>query len=140
VFSARSPESPKRWSLYAECIPASQFFECEVSIDDRMVSEFGRKNAQTWFGIDFAIVQECLYDPISVWAEMGHHLWQREHQFFSRELRLSDALPKGGDKPIVRLGWGAGLLGTSIDMLLPDPLLREIRNVLFRDRGSTPAP
>ena len=71
---------------------------------------------------------------------MGRDLWEREAQFFSRELRLSGVLPQSKNRPQIRVGWGAGLLGTSVDMLLPDPLLRDIRNTLFTERGPAPAP
>jgi hypothetical protein len=71
---------------------------------------------------------------------MGRDLWTREEQFFSRELRLSDVLPEARNHSPVRVGWGAGLLGTSVDMLLPDALLQDLRNTLFTERGPAPAP
>lgn len=140
IFSARSPESPKRWSLYAECIPAGQSFEFEVSVDEGMLAEFGQRNPRTWFGLEFSSLGELLHNPLGVWTEMGRDLREREAQFFARELRLPDALPDSRGRPLVRLGWGAGLLGTSVDMLLPENLLQEVRNTLFTERGTAPAP
>lgn len=141
IFSARSSDSPKRFSLYAECLPAGSVLEWELSVDEVMLAEFRKRNRQTWFGTDFAVLEEMLHNPLKVWAEMGQDLWNREVQFFSRELELSDVMPENKGRPLVRLGWGGGLLGTSVDMLLPDALLQDLRNTLFpHDRGNAPAP
>jgi CRISPR-associated protein Csm5 len=140
IFSAHSAESPKRWSLFAECIPGGQMFVCEMTLDESLVSEFSKSNGQTWLGMDFAQLREWLHNPISTWTEMGHDLWERETQFFRRELRLIEGLPNGREQRVARVGWGAGLLGASVDMLLPDHLLRELRNTLFTQRGEAPAP
>ena len=51
IFSARAAESPKRWSLYAECIPVGQVFECEITVDDGLLTTFARMNPQPWFGV-----------------------------------------------------------------------------------------
>lgn len=140
IFSARSQESPKRWSLYAECLPEKSAVEFEISFDEGLLQEFAKRNPRTWFGLEFAALAEMLHNPLGVWAEMGRDLWEREVRFFSHELKLSGALPETGNRPLMRVGWGAGLLGTSVDMLLPDALLQDLRNTLFTERGATPAP
>jgi CRISPR-associated protein Csm5 len=140
VFSARSSESPKRWSLYAECIPAGQTFECEVTLDEMLLGTFADMNPQPWLGVDFTALRDWLHNPLEVWAEMGHDLCEREGLFFLRELRLTGALPERDSRPFVRLGWGAGLQGASVDMLLPPPLIQELRNTLFAERSQSPAP
>lgn len=140
IFSARSQESPKRWSLYAECLPERSTVEFEISFDEGLLQEFAKHNSKTWFGLEFADLAEMLHNPLGVWAEMGRDLWEREARFFSHELKLSGVLPEIGNRPLMRVGWGAGLLGTSVDMLLPDVLLQDLRNTLFTERGATPAP
>jgi len=140
IFSAHSSESPKRWSLYAECIPVGETFECEMVLDEGLLSTFAKMNPQPWFGVDFAAFRQWLHNPLEVWTEMGRDLWEQEAVFFSRELRLTSVLPDPGGRPVVRLGWGGGLRGTSIDMLLPDSLMQDLRNTLFSDRGTAPAP
>lgn len=140
IFSARSADSPKRFSLYAECVLAGSVFEWESSVDEMTLAEFRKRNQRTWFGTDFATLEEMLRNPLQVWTEMGQDLWQEESQFFSKEFGFSNVMPENKGRPAVRLGWGAGLLGTSVDMLLPGPLLQDLRNTLFTDRGNTPAP
>ena len=140
IYSARSQESPKRWSMYAECLPEKSTVEFEISLDEGILAEFAKRNPKTWFGLEFTALVEMLRSPLGVWAEMGRDLWAREEQFFSRELRLSEVLPGNTNRPQVHVGWGAGLLGTSVDMLLPDTLLQDLRNTLFTERGPAPAP
>lgn len=40
----------------------------------------------------------------------------------------------------LRLGWGSGLLGTTLAMLLDEPLLQRLQNLLFTDRNGAIAP
>lgn len=140
IYSAHSSESPKDWSFYVECLPAGGVVELELSVDEMLLAEFRRQNRQTWFGADFATLEEMLRNPIKVWAEMGQDLRQEETQFFAKEFGFSDVMPESKGQPMVRLGWGGGLLGTSVDMLLPDPLRQRLRNTLFGDRDTAPAP
>jgi CRISPR type III-A-associated RAMP protein Csm5 len=74
IFSARSQETPKRWSLYAECLPAKSAVEFEISLDEGILQEFAKRNAQTWFGLAFSTIVELLHNPLAVWAEMGQDL------------------------------------------------------------------
>lgn len=140
IFSARARESPKRWSLYAECLPAKSTVQFEISLDEGILTEFAKHNTKTWFGLEFATLVELLRNPLGVWAEMGRDLWELEERFYTHELGLSGVLPDHPSRPPLRIGWGAGLLGTSVDMLLPDSLLQDLRNTLFTERGFTPAP
>lgn len=140
VYSAPS-KSPKNYSIYAECLPAGSVVECELSVDEATLAEFKKRNQKTWFETNFSVLEKMLNDPLKVWAEMGQDLWNREDKFFSRELRLSNVvMPQNEGQPMVRLGWGGGLLGTSVDMLLPDSMLQDLRNTLFKPSGNTPAP
>jgi CRISPR-associated protein Csm5 len=140
IYSARSSESPKDWSFYVECLPAGNVIDLELSVDEMVLAEFRKKNQKTWFETDFSVLEEMLRNPLQVWAEMGQDLWQGEAQFFAKEFGFSDVMPKSKGQPMVRVGWGGGLLATSVDMLLPDPLRQRLRNTLFDERDATPAP
>jgi CRISPR type III-A-associated RAMP protein Csm5 len=140
IFSARSNDSPKHFSLYAECAPSGSSFDYDLSVDEITLAEFRKRNPRTWFGTNFATLEEMLHNPLGVWAEMGQDLWLEETQFFVKEFGFSDVMPDHKGRPVVRLGWGAGLLGTSVDMLLPEALRQDLRNTLFTDRGNAPAP
>jgi CRISPR-associated protein Csm5 len=140
IYSAHSAESPKDWSFYVECLPAGSVIELELSVDEVALVEFRKKNRKTWFETDFSALEEMLRNPLQVWAEMGQDLWQEETQFFAKEFGFSDVMPKNKGQPMVRVGWGGGLLATSVDMLLPQPLRRRLRNILFDDRDTATAP
>ena len=139
VYSAPS-EEPKNYSIYAECLSTENKIDVELSVDEVVLAEFRNRNQKTWFETDFSVLEEMLHNPLQAWAEMSKDLWAREEKFFSEELKLFDVMPKDKGRPMVRLGWGGGLLGTSVDMLLPNSLLQDLRNTLFTNRGKTPAP
>lgn len=139
VYSARSPESPKRWSIFAECVPAGVEFEFEMKIDKGILQDFARKNSFTRLGMSFSELSQILLNPLAAAEEMAADLLQEEREFFDQELGIVEAMDFG-EEPNFRIGWGAGLLGTSLGMLLPEAIRRELRNALFRDCGNTPAP
>ena len=85
-------------------------------------------------------MEEMLRNPLQVWAEIGKDLWEEEDGFLFREFRLSNVMPTSNGKPIVRLAWGGGLMGTALGMRVPDWLRQRLRNVLFEWRPRTPAP
>ena len=139
VFSARSHKQPK--SLYVECLPEGSSCEFEITIDEKTLAEFREQNPETQFGTAFSDLEKTLRDPLPAWEDMGHDLWQKDGHFFSSEFsRGTVQMPDTKNQSLVRLGWGSGLLGTTVDMLLPEAGVQEIRNTLFVDRGDTPAP
>lgn len=71
---------------------------------------------------------------------MTSDLLREEESFFSQKLKLKNILNFGNETPNFRLGWGMGLLGTSVAMLLPAETKQDLRNILFTDRGDSPAP
>ena len=139
IYSARSPESPKRWSIFAECVPPDVEFEFEMKIDEAILQDFAAKNRSTRLGMPFSELSRILLNPLDAAEEMATDLLREEREFFSKELGIPEAMDFEGE-PTFRIGWGAGLLGTSMGMLLPEEIRQELRNTLFRDCGNTPAP
>ena len=139
VFSARSKKEPK--SLYVECLPEGSSCEFEITIDEKTLAEFRKQNPGTQFGTAFSDLEKTLRDPLPAWEDMGHDLWRKDDRFFSSEFDQEIVeMPDTKNQCLVRLGWGSGLLGTTVDMLLPEAGVQDIRNTLFVDRGDTPAP
>jgi len=139
IYSARSPESPKRWSIFAECVPPGVEFDFEIKIDEGILQDFAGKNKSTRLGVSFSEFSRVLLNPLGAAEEMATDLLQEEREFFDQELGIAQAVDFD-EEPNFRIGWGAGLLGTSMGMLLPEEIRRELRNTLFRDCGNTPAP
>lgn len=140
IYSARSNESPKRWSIFAECVPPNRSFEFDVTVDESILSDFAKMNCQTRFRTSFADLSAILLNPLKAAQEMSLDLFQKEQEFFPQELHLKNPMEFKDKKPNFRLGWGEGLLGTSMAMLLPARLRQDLRNTLFKDCGDTPAP
>ena len=139
VFSARSKKDPK--SLYVECLPEGSNCEFEITLDEKILEKFRKQNHTTQFGTNFPELETMLRDPLPAWKDMGHDLWRQDDCFFSREFNHETVqMPNTENQSLVRLGWGSGLLGTTVDMLLPKEGVQDIRNTLFVDRGKTPAP
>lgn len=140
IYSAHSYESPKKWSIYAECVPPGTDFEFELKTDEGILADFKRFNRSTAFGITFSDLSDLLSNPLAAAQEMALDLLEREKEFLGEELNMPRPMDFKEVIPNFRMGWGSGLLGTSIVMLLPERLRQDLRNTLFRDRGATPAP
>lgn len=77
-------------------------------------------------------------DLISFLNEFTTDLWQFEKSYWDSvfgpgSLEMREFYQK--EKASMRLGWGSGLGGASLLMLLPEELRREIRDSLFEPRG-----
>ena len=128
VFSARSK---KEKSLYVECLPEGSSCEFDITIDEKTLAEFDT---------NFSDLEDMLRDPLTAWKDMGKALWQEDDGFFSSEFNHGTVQMPDNTLPLVRLGWGSGLLGKTVDMLLPEEGRQDIRNTLFVNRGKAPAP
>jgi len=129
----------KEWSIYVETIPPGKELQFKISINKDLWKEFRRKNSHTRSGIAIELIEKVLLDPFLAAEEMVKDLYNYEKNFVESRLRVKGALDFS-DTPNFRLGWGVGLLGTTIDLLLPKDLRREIRNTFFKHRGIAPAP
>ena len=139
IFSAQSNMSPKSWSIYAECIPEGVELEFELKVDQGILKDFEQRNRDTRLGLSFAEIAEIINHPLETANSMAQELYQKEKEFFEKELRCPEVM-EFQDEPNFRLGWGSGLLGTSMGMLLPLQIRQDLRNTLFHDRRHTPAP
>lgn len=94
----------------------------------------------------------CVKDLLNIATEFTEDQWMYEKQFTNTRLKGSNfsRLPEFYNKSMpqnkklfLRLGWGTGMLGMTIDLLFDgkqgDDLRQRIRN-LSHDRGNEPAP
>lgn len=129
----------KEWSIYVESIPTGKELQFTMSINRDLWKEFKGKNPNTHSGISIELIEKVLLNPFIAAEEMVKDLYNYEKNFIEGRLRIRGALDFG-DTPNFRLGWGGGLLGTTIDLLLSEDLRKEIRNTFFKNRGRAPAP
>ncbi len=126
--------------FHVECLPANTRVEFVMGIDQNTLEFFKR-------GRDNKVPFESLNDIFGMIDEFGKEQWQAERRYFN-SARDSERLELGQVRsfyqadyvPALRIGWGSGLLGTTVYLLLSDELRKRLRNALFADRGNDEAP
>ncbi|MFG6098455.1 type III-A CRISPR-associated RAMP protein Csm5 [Leptothoe sp. ISB3NOV94-8A] len=123
-----------RASIYAEMVRAVKT-SFSICLDTEMLSWF---RGEQGLKIPFKSVSELL----EICQEFAQDQWNAEYDYWHNTKDNSDARGKNLDfshirhfyKPkqcpfSLRLGWGSGLLGTTIGLLLKDELRAEIRDI-----------
>ncbi len=131
--------SVKPYSIFAECLPPGIEFTVDVNIDLDLLALFKRNNPQMAYGLGFSEVESALLNPFGIAKTLTQRLLTHERTFLEQELKVSGAL-SFAEEPDVRLGWGGGMLATTVDLLLDERLRKQIRNLLFAPKGESPAP
>ncbi|MBN1997827.1 type III-A CRISPR-associated RAMP protein Csm5 [candidate division KSB1 bacterium] len=132
------PAGPKHWSDFAECIEPGGKIDFSLKVDTDLLSRFtpAPGNPAKTNG-SFDLMRDLILRPLNCVREMTHDVWRAEQQYITGNLDLDAAqIPI----PDMRLGWGGSLLTTSVSLLLAPELRIKMRNLLFKDRGSAPAP
>lgn len=126
--------------FYLECLPAKFRVEFKLGIDQSVLALFKKDKRRT-------VPFESLDDIIGMIDEFGEAQWEQERNYFSLvrdsneiDLSLIREFYQADYKSALRVGWGSGLLGTTVDLLLPEDLRKRLRNMLFVDRGDDEAP
>jgi CRISPR-associated protein Csm5 len=137
IYSAQSREMKKPSIICAECLPPKEKFEINVSFDEKLWQDFRSENTGTHWGMKLKEFESWLRQPWLCQQEMCQDVLQHEEPFFANEFGADDSFLADAD---MRLGWGGGLLSTSVSLLLPEELRKKMRNLLFTDRNDAPAP
>lgn len=134
LISSRFPNHRAKFkaSIYAEMV-FNVHSEFTLSIDHEMLTWFRHQQGMT-------LPFQSIDDLLNICQEFAQEQWDFEHDYWNeiknnrdqeknldfdpiRELYEPEACPY-----TLRLGWGSGLRGTTIDLLLPDELVGEIRD------------
>lgn len=116
----------KWFDIYLEAIPEGQEFEFEVKIDENTLHDFKEKNQN----IPFSTLGELL----KIVEKFFEELKKEENKFFQEANLTQLLIPVEAN---FRLGWGSGLFGTTIDMLLSDEIMEKVKR-LFNWRNLFP--
>ncbi|MBC7188943.1 type III-A CRISPR-associated RAMP protein Csm5 [Candidatus Aerophobetes bacterium] len=127
-------------SIFVECVPAGKEFEFEIKMDREILDNFMKENPHLSYDFDKDKLYDILLHPLEAAKEKAQDLLEEEKNFFKENTLIRGVLEFEREKPNFRLGWGQGLLGASIDLLLTMEIRQNLRNTLFRDCGNTPAP
>lgn len=128
-------KSEREISLNYECLQEDTEFKAEILLDIELLTKF-YPDGKTPFN-DISSVIDIIKD-------FGDHQWTKERNFFQSAKglqKITDFYDQGIFQPLLRVGWGTGMLGTTIDLLLDAPLRQRIRNeVMGHNRPGLPSP
>ena len=131
----RKNNTEEEISLNLECLHENREFITEVSLDLGLLNKFYPVGK---------ILFNDIGSLINIIKEFGESQWIEERNFFNKvqeTQRIKEFYNQNISHPILRVGWGTGMLGTTIDILLDPPLRQRIRNeVMGRNRPGFPAP
>jgi CRISPR-associated protein Csm5 len=137
ITSLEGGEKP--FSIFAECLPPDQTWDMELTVDHQSLREFARAQTPGLLGLSVSNVEAIFMEPISVIAELADDVLTYERQQWAGHPTLGHAYHFHRE-PQMRLGWGGGLLSSTLALLLGDELRREVRDTLFVERPTFPAP
>jgi len=138
--------SPKERPLFVEALPEGNIYELELLLDRTLLSHF-QKNIPP--EIPFDIYPKTIEEFLAAVQEFFKDLWEYESKVFTNRSEYEKEVFTNGSinyyaesypGKMFRVGWGGGLLSTTIFMLLPEELRQEIRNRLRHNRGKIMAP
>lgn len=139
IVSSRFPDYKAKYraSIYAEMVfnVRTQF---TLSVDHEMLSWFRHNRGM-------ALPFESVDDLLKICQEFAQEQWDFEHDYWATIVNNPNARDRNVSKNLnfdsiqdlyepaacphtLRLGWGSGLRGTTINLLLPDETVREIRD------------
>jgi len=113
--------------------------EIEISIDNSIMNEFKKKK----YNIPFNTIDEL----IIIVNGFNSTVWDFEKRFFDSciddkydlsDLRSFYATEPGNNK--IRVGWGTGITGMTVFMLMSEDDQKYLRNKIFTERTDDPAP
>ncbi|MCX7965286.1 MAG: type III-A CRISPR-associated RAMP protein Csm5 [Syntrophorhabdaceae bacterium] len=116
--------------IWAECIPAKTVFEFQISWDNRLLEDFKKQNNNIELPENLNRLNENLI------------IWSKDTKEFEEKFSIGYSLHNWYEKnnPNFRIGFGSGMVSTTIIQLLTESLRKRIRNFAGLDRGDDEAP
>ena len=131
----RRDGTERQISLNYECLHEDTEFTTEILLDFELLSKFHP---------DGKMKIKDISSLINIIKEFGERQWTEERNFFQKVQgiqKITEFYNQNISHPVLRVGWGTGMLGTTIDLLLDPPLRQRIRNeVMGHNRPGLPAP
>ncbi|GAI12396.1 unnamed protein product, partial [marine sediment metagenome] len=118
----RRDGTERQISLDYECLHEDTEFTTEILLDFELLNKFYP---------DSKILFNDISSLINIIKEFGESQWIEERNFFQKvpEIpEITEFYNQNISHPLLRVGWGTGMLGTTIDLLLDPPLRQRIRN------------
>ena len=122
-------------SLNYDCLKEEIQFTTEILLDLGLLSEFYPGG-----GMPFSDIGSLF----NIIKKFGERQWTEERKTFQDTKGLQNITNfynPNISQPLLRVGWGTGMLGTTIDLLIGSGLREQIRNeVMGANRPGLPAP
>ncbi len=131
----RKNNTEEEISLNVECLHENREFITGVSLDLGLLNKFYP---------DSKILFNDISSLINIIKEFGESQWIEERNFFQKVPgipEITEFYNQNISHSLLRVGWGTGMLGTTIDLLLDPHLRQRIRNeVMGYELPGLPAP
>lgn len=124
-------DSPgRKTNIWIECIPENTVFEFEATWDKSLFEDFKRHNRNLQLPDNL----KAVIDNIDAWSK---DIFEFEQQFSS-----GNSLENWykNNKANFRIGFGSGMVSTTIAILLDENLRKKVRNYAGLNRGNDIAP
>jgi CRISPR-associated protein Csm5 len=151
VVSSRFPDYKAKYkaSIYAEMV-FNVHTQFTLSVDHEMLNWFRHNNGMT-------LPFQSADDLLNICQEFAQEQWDFEHDYWDTIVNNPNARDKNVSKNLnfdaikdiyepkicpytLRLGWGSGLRGTTINLCMPDDLVQQIRDACGYERKGFEAP
>jgi len=122
--------SGKRMVIWVEAIPEESVWEFEIIFDSYLFEKF-KENYNEYFPQNMEDILSCI-------NEWSSDIKKFEQSFFMsyREMNWYET----NEEINFRIGFGSGMISTTIAMLLPEDLRKKIRNLTGKNKGDEIAP
>lgn len=130
AWKYKTENSWQKTTIWAECIPQNTFFELEIVWDKKLLENFRSENN------NFSLPQSIdeVLSNIKKWSD--------------DIISIEKDFARGNDLEIwyknnnanFRIGFGSGMISTTIAMLLPEKTRKLIRNLAGKNKGEEVAP
>lgn len=130
IWKYKEEYEGKKTTIWIECIPENTTFEFDINFDKGMLFEFKKQNSNISLPQDLNSIFDCVTE------------WSQDLIKFEKNFLYSTPLKNWYENNVCnfRIGFGSGMLGTTILMLLNESLRCKIRNYAGIDRGENVAP
>lgn len=126
----KTEDSGQKTTIWVEAIPEATSFEFDIVWDKKLLKDFRAENSNQYLPPS---IDEVL---------LNIQKWANDIIKFEKEFAKGHPFEEwyNTNTSNFRIGFGSGMISTTIGMLLPDDLRKKIRNLAGKNKGNEVAP